>query len=73
MNSAMYSFKPACGQVEELALQPVAEEPPPGYVQELAHRLGQLGIDDRRPNADLVLGPKAESDPAAPNLDVALA
>src|ERR687883_195125 len=65
---------PPRAEVVDVVLAPVAEErAAAGQREQLLHRGGELGIDERRPAEDPVLGPEAERDPAAADVDVALA
>src|ERR687888_185057 len=65
--------QPARGQMGDLVADAVAEKPSAAAgSQQLAHRVRELRIDDRGADPGPMLAPKAEGDPAAANVDVAL-
>src|SRR5215467_148643 len=59
-------------QVVDLVVQAVQEEAPATRVEQLAHRSGELRVDDGRVHPNPVLGAEAKGDPAASYLDVTL-
>ena len=67
-------IQPPAGETAEPVAVAVAEEPPPARrLEQLAHRLGELLVDDRRSDEDSVLGAETKADSLAVNTHVVLA
>src|SRR6266571_5346034 len=60
-------------EIAELALELVPEDARPRQLQQLAHRVGELLVDDRAPHPDPVLAAILEGDARAADAHMALA
>ena len=71
--AAMYSLSSGAVRFAGAPVALEAQQPRAALVaKEVAHRIGQVGVDDRRPHDDSMLAGKAEGDALAAHRDVPL-